>query len=170
MVEHELGQEICMVAACADYSVAVSYASPPGLVWTWGDGGAGCLGTGDRNDRHLPAKIDPEAFRGSPVFVVAAGDLHCLAVTADGTLYAWGLEGLLGLGGSFDNDRLRPTCVQAFRGARVVFAAAGGRHTLCITQVCSFCICVQLSSNPLMLFPGHREIVIDYSVFEHAKN
>lgn len=143
-----LGTEIGMIAACADYSVAVSSACPSkhGLVWTWGDGGAGCLGTGDRHDREFPARIDTEAFGGSPVSVVAAGDLHCVAVTTEGTLYAWGNEGLLGLGGLCDGDRLRPTCVgghETFGGAQVVLAAAGGRHTLCITQVFFLCVCVQ---------------------------
>ena len=68
------------------------------------------------------------------VMQVAAGDEHSVFVTADGLVYACGLNdnGQLGVGDT--EDRLVPTLVTGqLQGKTAVYVAAGDHHTLCIT-------------------------------------
>jgi uncharacterized repeat protein (TIGR03803 family) len=79
-----------------DYSVAVD---ANGVVWSWGDGESGELGTGGTTNVLTPSPITGI----SNVVGVAAGTQHTLALCADGTVFAWGdnSSGELGTGSSF---------------------------------------------------------------------
>lgn len=67
----------------------------------------------------------------------AAGGAHTVAVSADGSLWAWGkaAEGRLGLGKDVRDDVLAPLQVgglETFGGCGVVWASCGGKHTLAV--------------------------------------
>jgi len=56
---------------------------------------------------------------------------HSLAITADGSIWSWGLGGRLGHG---DGQRqLLPKKIEAFTGQRVVDVSAGLHHSLALT-------------------------------------
>ena len=76
-------------------------AAPPsaraGDVYVVGSGDFGQLGLGEEAvEKARPVKVD--AFGGSTVRGLACGGMHTLAVTADGSVYSWGVndEGALG--------------------------------------------------------------------------
>ena len=82
-------------------------------VWSWGWGALGQLGHGDTQRQLLPNKL--EAFAGRRVVAVSAGELHSLALAADGAVLTWG-EGERGcLGHGEDrSDQLLPKKVEAW--------------------------------------------------------
>ena len=68
---------------------------------------------------------------------MAAGTYSTFARTADGHVYAWGLNnyGQLGLPGQA--PVFTPTLVTSLNGRGVVSIAAGQHHTLAVTEVTS---------------------------------
>jgi alpha-tubulin suppressor-like RCC1 family protein len=101
-----------------------------GTLYAQGNNYYGQLGDGTTQDRTTPTVIN-----GLPANVVqiAAGSRHSLAVTADGTVYAWGSndEGQLGLGASIP-EKLTPTLVTAL--TNIVQIAAGESHSLAMAR------------------------------------
>lgn len=65
----------------------------PSLVFTWGSGGAGQLGTGKKDNAALPAPVVGELAACS-VKQVACGAYHTLVLTEQGSLFAAGDAGL----------------------------------------------------------------------------
>ena len=78
----------------------------------------------------MPSKLASEVFGGSAVVMVSCGYDHTMAVTEAGRLFTFGSGQCGQLGHSDRNDRDVPAEVGAtrFRGARIVFAAAGYAH------------------------------------------
>lgn len=101
-----------------------------GTAYCWGDNdGQGQLGTGDNDDRLVPAMVT-----GGHSFVdLAAGGAHTCGVTAEGEAYCWGNnhpgQGQLGVGDN--NDRLEPTLVSTVDN--FVAVVAGDQHTCGLT-------------------------------------
>ncbi|KFE69023.1 RCC1 domain-containing protein [Hyalangium minutum] len=81
-----------------------------GSVWTWGGNYYGQIGDGSRgydSRRPKPWQVD-----GLTQFVaVAAGNLHSLALRADGTVWAWGHNFFGQLGDGTQQQQLRPVPV-----------------------------------------------------------
>jgi len=126
--------QIVMVAAGGSQSVALG---AEGRVWTWGWNGYGQLGHNDNQNRLVPTLMAGEALGGATAVVVAAGEMHTVAVMIDGALWAWGngVYGQLGLGDV--KDRLVPARVggrEVFNGVQVLMAACGDWHTLAVTK------------------------------------
>ena len=121
------GHRVVAVSAGGCHSFAIT---ADGAVWSWGYGGFGQLGHGDRQDQLLPKKV--EAFAGQRVVAVSAGAHHSLAITADGAVWSWG-QGGSRLGHGDIQDELLPKKVEAFTGQRVVAVSAAGSHSLALT-------------------------------------
>lgn len=122
------------VAVGARHSMLVS---DEGRIFTVGDNRHGQLGHGFRDPANnwSPKFVDvpspvPGEINSLKVKLIAAGDDHCLAVTEDGRLFAWGANsnGQLGVGRS--DDQATPTEVRELRDAGIVSMAAGGRHSI----------------------------------------
>ncbi|XP_048225774.1 ultraviolet-B receptor UVR8 isoform X2 [Ricinus communis] len=156
MVTLAPGVRITNVAAGGRHTLALS---DMGQVWGWGYGGEGQLGLGSRikmvSSPHLIPCIDASAsgkdrslivhqgnltpsaqastFPGSYVKEIACGGRHSAIVTDTGALltFGWGLYGQCGQGTT--NDQLRPACVPALSGIKVISIAAGLWHTVCIS-------------------------------------
>ena len=98
---------------------------------TWGHGLYGQLGHGDEQDRTRPAKLGREVFGGSAVMMVSCGGYHTMAVTEVGRLFTFGAGDNGQLGHGDRSKRNVPVEVGGarFRGARIVYGAAGGNHS-----------------------------------------
>jgi len=127
-VEALAGQRVLAVSARVLHSLALT---ADGAVWSWGWGGLGQLGHGNRQDQLLPKKI--EAFAGQRVVAVSAGDDHSLALTADGAVWSWGSGGDGKLGHGDEQTQLLPKKVEAFADQRVIAASAGFTHSIALT-------------------------------------
>ena len=107
-----------------------------GTLYAWGCGEQavlGCrLGASRPKAKLLPTQ--PLALRRGraslPVVSAAAGAYHSLALTADGEVWAWGLNnhGQLGCGGFAATTAPQP--VAALRGVRVEQLDGGEHHSL----------------------------------------
>ena len=90
-----------------------------GTVWTWGANGFGKLGIGETNTPRMdvPVEVHGEGDFGflNSVSAVVGGETHNIALKADGTLWAWGMNAFGQLGNGTTNDSWTP--VQTGLGA-----------------------------------------------------
>lgn len=100
-----------------------------GKVYSWGGGLLGVHGHG-----HQETELWPKVIRGldgTPIFQVAAGALHVVALGQRGDVFTWGR-----VGGAFGTEaqlQLAPKLVDALLGVRVLQVAAGGEHSMALT-------------------------------------
>ena len=73
----------------------------------------------------------PSTLGGERAVSVSAGDMHSLALTADGAVWSWGELVLLGHSDE-QQDGLLPKKVEAFAGQRVVAVSAATGHSLAL--------------------------------------
>ena len=118
------------VAAGREHSFGVT---DTGVLYAWGRGDSGRLGTGDRTDRSSPVTVVGGITNWSSI---AAGSVHNLGLTDTGVLYAWGdnqwgSAGLLGTGDEI--PRSSPVTVV---GGITNWSSvdAGERHNLGVTD------------------------------------
>jgi alpha-tubulin suppressor-like RCC1 family protein len=96
---------------------------------TLGGGSLGQLGLVDREYRTMPSKLGREAFGGSAVTMVSCGVRHTMVVREVGKLFITFRQE------SWDTaTRMTQTCLwrwerPRFRGARIIYAAAGRFHS-----------------------------------------
>jgi len=109
-----------------------------GDLWTWGQGRDGALGHGDRESKLLPTKVASPLVCGDTAWAanVHCASSHTAAVAENGDIYTWGKgeNGCLGHGD--DADRLSPTLNAHLHkcGAKVLHAACGHSHVVCVTH------------------------------------
>jgi len=116
------------VAAGWAHSLAVR---SDGTVWAWGDNWYGQLGDGTTTRRTTPVQVTGL----SGVVAVAGGGgadagSHSMALTSDGTVWAWGANDCGQLGDGTTVDRTTPVEVSGLSG--VVAVAAGFAHSLAV--------------------------------------
>ena len=97
---------------------------PGGQILAWGGNASGELGDGTTQDRSAPVPVQGLTGHGS-VVDVAAGVTHSMAVTSDGSAFAWGHDASGELGGQVSADMLQPVLVQGLQGVRQVAAGDG---------------------------------------------
>lgn len=103
-----------------------------GQVFAWGANNEGQLGDGTTDTRSLPQAV---ALPGDPTVIgIAAGSEFSLALTEDGTAYAWGLNFSGALGDGTTTRRLQPVAVALPEGPTFVEVVAGGQHALARTS------------------------------------
>jgi alpha-tubulin suppressor-like RCC1 family protein len=100
-----------------------------GTLYAWGSNGWGQLGDNGNADQNKPVQVNGGVNTWRQI---ATGAFHTLAVRADGTLWAWGLNqnGQLGLGNTL--NKAVPTQVGAAKDWDKV--AAGKSHSLAISK------------------------------------
>ena len=113
-----LGVSIKRVSCGARFTAAVT---TEGEVWTWGEGQCGQLGCGRHTKKMTPQLAAPKSLSSdNNGFVdVQCGWSHCLALSNNKEIFAWGLNahGQLGLGDI--NARDRPTKVDVITGSNI---------------------------------------------------
>ena len=129
------GKTVIAITAGAQHSLALA---SDGQVFAWGDNFHGQLGDGTRTQHTAPVAVDMSgALSGKTVLSIAAGDLHSLALTSDGQVFAWGYNANGGLGDGTTTQRTWPVAVDmsgALSGKSVVAIAAGAYHGLALTS------------------------------------
>ena len=99
-----------------------------GDVWSWGNNGNGQLGTGNEGVSYsIPGQISTL----SGMVAVAAGWYHSLGLRNDGTVWAWGYNGVGELGNGSTSDSAIPVQVQGLP-TNIVAIAAGQYHSLAL--------------------------------------
>ena len=142
----KLGQPTCfptspnlkVVAVASGYQHTMAL-SASGSVFTWGSNIVGQCGHGfDSQDLEtLPRVVGALRDRGLEITGIACGDLHSLAWTAGGQLFAWGFpaHGRLGVeGDSLEEDGCStPSCVMSlWEKECIVKGSAGGTSHSCV--------------------------------------
>ncbi|ACL06695.1 regulator of chromosome condensation RCC1 [Desulfatibacillum aliphaticivorans] len=122
-------------AACGGkHSLAVA---SDGTVWAWGSNSDGQIGDGTLKNRQNPRQVMRFGKPLAGVKAVAAGFAHSLALSVDGTVWAWGDNEFGQLGDCSDYDRKAP--VQVMHSVdrpldNVVAIAAGRAFSLALTR------------------------------------
>ncbi|MGE5701295.1 MAG: cadherin-like beta sandwich domain-containing protein, partial [Clostridia bacterium] len=114
------------VGAGLDYSVALK---KNGTVWTWGYNGDGQLGDGTwRTSKGVPVQV----VDVDDVTAIAAGDRHIVALTDNGTVWAWGRNADGQLGDGSANASNKPIKVPGM--SDVVAIGAGTDYSLAVKK------------------------------------
>eukprot|EP01120_Amphizonella_sp_Union-15-10_P015595 TRINITY_DN8059_c0_g1_i1.p1 TRINITY_DN8059_c0_g1~~TRINITY_DN8059_c0_g1_i1.p1 ORF type:complete len:544 (+),score=83.19 TRINITY_DN8059_c0_g1_i1:76-1707(+) len=130
------GKQIVSVSGGVAHSAVVDYS---GEVYTWGDGEQGQLGYGaidaiiSQQSSNIPRRVK-EALFGQRIIQISCGTYHTIALSDNGTVYAWGLgdQGQIGVGSK--SNVSEPALIRGkLEGERIQNIAAGGRHSLCAT-------------------------------------
>ncbi|HEX4085357.1 MAG TPA: hypothetical protein VHY22_10635, partial [Chthoniobacteraceae bacterium] len=127
------GKTVVSVAAGRDFSLALC---SDGSVAAWGDNSAGQLGYTGTASTLTPVAVDSSsssALYGKTVVAIAAGGYHSLALCSDGTVVAWGYNGIGELGNGAMVSSTLPVAVStasALGGKTVTAVAAGLFHSL----------------------------------------
>jgi alpha-tubulin suppressor-like RCC1 family protein len=130
------GKQVVAVAAGGGHSLALT---SEGRVLAWGAGTFGQLGTGASATSLTPVDVVTSgALSGKTVIAIAAGFSHSLALTSDGSVFAWGSNnaGQLGAGYGAPGVSYVPLAVPAtgvLTGKTVVAIAAGAYHSAVLT-------------------------------------
>lgn len=131
--------DIVDIADGSGYSVALKR---DGTVWVWGDGQFGQLGNGESMfTRELTFPLDkPEPYSQKPIQVKGVSDIisisagsHVLALKKDGTVWAWGPNGMGQIGVRKSNlETTTPTQVVDLPPIKAV--VAGPSHSLALDK------------------------------------
>lgn len=130
-----LGRRIVAVAAGRLHSVALA---SDGAVHTWGSNAGGQLGNGSGGAvPGLVTTAAPSSLESKIVTAIAAGSTHTLALTADGSVHAWGTNTDGQLGDGSRTDRSIPVAVatspeSSLSGRRITAIAAGSNFSLAL--------------------------------------
>uniref|UniRef100_W8AHF9 HECT-type E3 ubiquitin transferase n=1 Tax=Ceratitis capitata TaxID=7213 RepID=W8AHF9_CERCA len=124
-IERLTGIGVIQIECGAQFSLALTRT---GEVWTWGKGDYYRLGHG--SDQHVRKPQPIQALRGRKVIHLAVGALHCLAVTDNGQVYAWGDNdhGQQGSGNTVVNKK--PALVIGLDSVFVNRVACGSSHAV----------------------------------------
>ena len=73
------------IACGRDHTVGIT---PTGDLYSWGNGSAGQLGHGNKDNLNRPKLIDKSLF-GKKAHHVACGNEHTVVLTTEGEVYTW---------------------------------------------------------------------------------
>mmetsp|Transcript_27280 Transcript_27280/g.37625 ORF Transcript_27280/g.37625 Transcript_27280/m.37625 type:complete len:828 (+) Transcript_27280:153-2636(+) len=120
---------ITMVAIGYSHMLALS---TEGRVHSWGHNFYGQLGVGDHKDKSSPQLVS--YLQEERIAQVVAGQYHSLALSQRGELYGWGYNRDYELGVGDNMDRVLPQAVPSLAGRKLTALAAGGYHSLGVTE------------------------------------
>jgi uncharacterized protein YjdB len=117
------------IAAGNHYTLAIR---DDGSLWAWGRNSYGSLGVGIE-ERYLKMQPIPRRINAANDWVaVSAGNVHSVALKADGSLWAWGANGGGRLGDGTNTTRVAPVQVAGAAKNWKTIASLNGNHTLAI--------------------------------------
>ena len=101
-----------------------------GTLWAWGGNGDGELGDGATRDRSYPVRVT--GITGT-ITALASGDLHTLALGADGKVWTWGYGGFGALGTGGVGNRTAAVQVSGLP-VSIRAVASGSTHSLALAD------------------------------------
>ncbi|XP_007900723.2 probable E3 ubiquitin-protein ligase HERC3 isoform X1 [Callorhinchus milii] len=104
-----------------------------GQVFAWGAGKDGQLGIDSMEETVRKPRL-VKSLSGHEVTQVTCGSWHCMALTKDGQLFAWGqnTHGQLGLGQGISSQS-NPQCLKTLVGIPLAQITAGGAHSFALS-------------------------------------
>ncbi|CAJ1070719.1 probable E3 ubiquitin-protein ligase HERC1 isoform X5 [Xyrichtys novacula] len=102
------------------------------VVWAFGDGDYGKLGTGSSTAKYYPQKVEPLCNKG--IKKVSCGTQFSVALGCDGRVYTFGQERLIGLPDSMLKNKSCPQVVPSLEGLFVEDIAVGCEHVLALSS------------------------------------
>jgi alpha-tubulin suppressor-like RCC1 family protein len=123
---------VSAVTAIAGGGVHALALRADGLVWAWGDNGAGQLGNGTVVDSSTPKLVSVSSGTGflSNIIAVVGGRPHSLAIKSDRTVVGWGENNNGELGNGSTSNATVPTPVSGLTD--VTDVAGGSDHSLAV--------------------------------------
>jgi len=103
------------------------------LLYSWGKGEHGRLGSGKVEKIKPPTLVSGELEGHSPSTMIA-GEFHSMAVTSEHELFSWGAGGGGSLGTGDTENALQPRQVGFFKNRKVAQVACGWSHTVVLTK------------------------------------
>ncbi|MFA4985992.1 MAG: chromosome condensation regulator RCC1 [Candidatus Brocadiia bacterium] len=120
---------VIAIAAGGFHSLALC---SDGSVYAWGNNGYGQLGNGNTADQPVPEELTYFADKG--IIAISAGGYHSLALSSDGTCYAWGNNGDYQLGNGGTGNLDTPAPVAGLSESHVIGISGGWYHTLVLCE------------------------------------
>ncbi|KAM9794366.1 putative E3 ubiquitin-protein ligase HERC1 isoform 3-T6 [Syngnathus typhle] len=102
------------------------------IVWAFGDGDYGKLGTGSSTAKYYPQKVEQLCNKG--IKKVSCGTQFSVALACDGHVYTFGQERLIGLPDSMLKNKSCPQVVPALDGHFIEDVALGCEHVLALSS------------------------------------
>uniref|UniRef100_A0A671VH49 HECT-type E3 ubiquitin transferase n=1 Tax=Sparus aurata TaxID=8175 RepID=A0A671VH49_SPAAU len=102
------------------------------IVWAFGDGDYGKLGTGSSTAKYYPQKVEQLCNKG--IKKVCCGTQFSVALACDGHVYTFGQERLIGLPDSMLKNRSCPQVVPSLEGLFIEDVAVGCEHVLTLSS------------------------------------
>ena len=130
------GKAVIAIAAGANHSLALT---ADGLVFAWGGNLYGQVGDDSGSNQASPVAVRRSgAFADQTLMAVTAGDVHSLALSASGRLFAWGenFHNQIGDGLGYGVYSFPAAVVMtgALSGKTITAIAAGSRHNLVLSS------------------------------------
>ncbi|XP_042364651.1 probable E3 ubiquitin-protein ligase HERC1 isoform X4 [Plectropomus leopardus] len=102
------------------------------VVWAFGDGDYGKLGTGSSTAKYYPQKVEQLCNKG--IKKVCCGTQFSVALACDGHVYTFGQERLIGLPDSMLKNKSCPQVVPSLEGLFIEEIAVGCEHVLALSS------------------------------------
>uniref|UniRef100_A0A8C9YIS1 HECT-type E3 ubiquitin transferase n=1 Tax=Sander lucioperca TaxID=283035 RepID=A0A8C9YIS1_SANLU len=102
------------------------------VVWAFGDGDYGKLGTGSSTAKYYPQKVEQLCNKG--IKKVSCGTQFSVALASDGHVYTFGQERLIGLPDSMLKNKSCPQVVPSLEGLFIEDIAVGCEHVLALSS------------------------------------
>uniref|UniRef100_UPI0037E82BA5 probable E3 ubiquitin-protein ligase HERC1 n=1 Tax=Semicossyphus pulcher TaxID=241346 RepID=UPI0037E82BA5 len=102
------------------------------VVWAFGDGDYGKLGTGSSTAKYYPQKVEQLCNKG--IKKVSCGTQFSVALGCDGHVYTFGQERLIGLPDSMLKNKSNPQVVPSLEGLFIEDIAVGCEHVLALSS------------------------------------
>uniref|UniRef100_A0A4W6C7G9 HECT-type E3 ubiquitin transferase n=1 Tax=Lates calcarifer TaxID=8187 RepID=A0A4W6C7G9_LATCA len=102
------------------------------VVWAFGDGDYGKLGTGSSTAKYYPQKVEQLCNKG--IKKVSCGTQFSVALACDGHVYTFGQERLIGLPESMLKNKSCPQVVPSLEGLFIEDIAVGCEHVLALSS------------------------------------
>ncbi|XP_041666433.1 probable E3 ubiquitin-protein ligase HERC1 isoform X2 [Cheilinus undulatus] len=102
------------------------------VVWAFGDGDYGKLGTGSSTAKYYPQKVEQLCNKG--IKKVSCGTQFSVALGCDGHVYTFGQERLIGLPDSMLKNKSCPQVVPSLEGLFIEDIAVGCEHVLALSS------------------------------------
>jgi alpha-tubulin suppressor-like RCC1 family protein len=129
------GVTFAAIEASYDNSFALT---PAGKVYAWGWNYDGTLGIGAPCNAQEVSKLPVQvaALDSETITDISSKGIHCLALTDDGRVYAWGSNegGRLGIGSGLGDRINLPVLVSSLGGTRITKISAGNDNSLALDE------------------------------------